>query len=189
MNKVATWAIAAAMTGIGSAAMAQETQFNIMGTFYGGGTFSGELMFSSLTTDHEPPGFASGGSFDSGMITVAGLPTATSSLDGVYVKGRTLQFPDINIALVNTGPVQATFRLFLGILPLQGSLPLGVSFNDNETTDISAPQTGLGVSFLSGTISVAAPEIDAASAASGLTLLLGGLMVLRGRRSGVVAAV
>jgi hypothetical protein len=31
--------------------------------------------------------------------------------------------------------------------------------------------------------SVAAPEIDAASAAAGLTLMIGALMVLRGRRS------
>jgi hypothetical protein len=34
----------------------------------------------------------------------------------------------------------------------------------------------------------AAPEIDAASAASGLTLLLGGLLVLGGRRSAVIVA-
>ena len=41
--------------------------------------------------------------------------------------------------------------------------------------------------IISGSIT-AAPEIDPASAASGLTLLLGSLMVRRGRRSGVVAA-
>jgi hypothetical protein len=34
----------------------------------------------------------------------------------------------------------------------------------------------------------AAPEIDAAAAVSGVTLFLGSLLVLRGRRSGVVAA-
>ena len=34
---------------------------------------------------------------------------------------------------------------------------------------------------------VRAPEIDAASAVAGLTLMLGGLAVLRGRRSKIVA--
>lgn len=34
---------------------------------------------------------------------------------------------------------------------------------------------------------VAAPEIDAASAVAGLTLMIGGLAVLRGRRSKIVA--
>jgi hypothetical protein len=35
---------------------------------------------------------------------------------------------------------------------------------------------------------VAAPEIDAASAVAGLTLMIGGLAVLRGRRSNVAKA-
>jgi hypothetical protein len=35
---------------------------------------------------------------------------------------------------------------------------------------------------------VAAPEIDAASAVAGLTLMIGGLAVLRGRRSKIVKA-
>jgi hypothetical protein len=35
---------------------------------------------------------------------------------------------------------------------------------------------------------VTAPEIDASSAAAGLTLMIGGLIVLRGRRSKISAA-
>lgn len=35
---------------------------------------------------------------------------------------------------------------------------------------------------------VAAPEIDAASAAAGLTLMIGGLIVVRGRRSKIAIA-
>jgi len=60
------------------------------------------------------------------------------------------------------------------------SLTLEESFTDS---------TGGAASFNAGSnINVDAPEIDSASAASALTLLLGTLMVVRGRRSGVAAA-
>lgn len=52
------------------------------------------------------------------------------------------------------------------------------------TPDISTVLIGGSDSFRPiNTISYAAPEIDPTSAVSGLTLLLGGLMVLRGRRT------
>jgi hypothetical protein len=52
----------------------------------------------------------------------------------------------------------------------------------DETSNASSDHAGVWTSH------VAAPEIDPASAASGLALLLGGLVVLRGRkRQGITA--
>jgi hypothetical protein len=67
------------------------------------------------------------------------------------------------------------------------------------TVDIRAPDCSSGAcgpltfedvdfSFLSSSTPTMAPEIDPGSAASGVTLLLGGLLVLRGRRRHPVAA-
>ena len=65
------------------------------------------------------------------------------------------------IASASTPPgVTCTIHYFLGIFPYEVC----------TTTPPSKPV-------------VAAPEIDAASAVAGLTLMIGGLAVLRGRRS------
>ncbi len=52
----------------------------------------------------------------------------------------------------------------------------------------SPSSSGLNLQFTADFKPLTAPEIDPASAVSGLTLLLGGLVVLRGRRSVSVAA-
>jgi hypothetical protein len=59
-----------------------------------------------------------------------------------------------------------------------------VSFNQNSLTGaLTNPSNGFQADWTLSKVSPnAAPEIDPASAASGLTLLLGVLAVLRGRR-------
>jgi hypothetical protein len=60
----------------------------------------------------------------------------------------------------------------------------------HQYCDRTVGDAGLGQSFKAGawTQATMAPEIDPASAASGLTLLAGGLLVLRGRRQRPLAA-
>jgi hypothetical protein len=64
---------------------------------------------------------------------------------------------------------------------------------NNISFDTSSNVTGIwscggtpGVTCPAATLTKAAPEIDPASAASGLTLLLGSVIVLRGRRARVL---
>jgi hypothetical protein len=79
-------------------------------------------------------------------------------------------------------------------LPLRGAKSQrpanGLGVNQEDTLQALTSQgNNTGSLYFSishawaGPIRFAAPEIDATSAASGLTLLLGGLVVLRGRRS------
>jgi len=192
MNKLAKWLMAGAMTGIASAAIAQDTQFNIMGQFQGGGTLSGELMINTTT-----------GSFDSASVTVAGLPNTNVS--------EAPDFP-LFLATFDGTYVGAGSEPYLGVgtyEQLDGAPPTGALLTISEPVSslvgyAGGPVVQSGLAFeipventahllvgdetiISGSIT-AAPEIDPASAASGLTLLLGSLMVRRGRRSGVVAA-
>jgi hypothetical protein len=59
----------------------------------------------------------------------------------------------------------------------------GVTLLDSSLNTISSTTTGGSITIKSGG-GVMAPEIDPASAASGLTLLVGSVIVLRGRRLG-----
>jgi hypothetical protein len=69
------------------------------------------------------------------------------------------------IASATPPGVTCTTHYFLGIFPY-------------EVCTVTAPSKPV----------VAAPEIDAASAVAGLTLMIGGLAVLRGRRSRIAIA-
>ena len=68
-------------------------------------------------------------------------------------------------ATVSSGPVSCTTHWFLGFIPYEVCTSNGPTPNP-----------------------VRAPEIDAASAVAGLTLMIGGLAVLRGRRSKITVA-
>ena len=67
---------------------------------------------------------------------------------------------------------------FLGMVLVCSSFALGAHAEDHFWHTHTAEQH----SFSSHSDAVAAPEIDPASALSGLTLLLGGIAVVRGRR-------
>jgi len=180
MNKIAKWMMAAAMTAIGSAALAQDTQFNVMGQFQGGGTLSGELMINTAT-----------GSIDSGSVTVAGLRAFVSSLDGTYTgmvvfgsePGNGYSFEDLAATplQISNGPYVFLAEPVTSLVGYIGG-PLCAASPCTSSVDGVSSFANLA----SGSIT-AGPEIAPVSTASGLTLLLGSLMVLRGRRS-VVAA-
>jgi hypothetical protein len=216
MNAVAKWLVAAAMTGIGPAAMAQDTQFNYVGQFVGGGTINGALFINTAT-----------GALDSGSVLVAGLPTALAVLDGAYMPSGGPFFPQMNEMILLTNPTSpdAIFTQISGGVVLQATTGNGIRIGPATLTLIRYPGQplcfsdcptgvtyfaglfgagggntfgdpgvvpsetgGIALNFASGSSITPAPEIDVASATTGLTLLLGSLMVLRGRRSAVVAA-
>jgi hypothetical protein len=184
MNTVAKWLIAVAMTGVGSAATAQDTQFNVTGQFAsGGGSFSGELMINTVT-----------GSLDSGTIGFAGFGiqygVELSQLDSVTLTSPVLapaEPPGVALSIVFTRCCGSSGEPGALTLSIPGTsligytggpiLPYGVADSDSQ---LFVP-VDFGAEVSSGSIT-AAPEIDPASAASGLTLLLGSVMVLRGQR-------
>jgi hypothetical protein len=198
MNKIAKWLAAAVMTAIESAAIAQDTQFNVMGQFQGGGTFSGDLMINTVT-----------GSFDSASVTVASLPNINVSLipylplslatfDGTYAGSGSASYAGVLTyeELFGAGAVLTLFEPVSSLVgysggnlavgfpvdgtPIYGYLGFGIPTN-------TAHQMSGGSLIISGSVT-AVPEIDSASAAGGLTLLLGSMLVLRGRRSGAALA-
>jgi hypothetical protein len=184
MNRVAKWLVAAAMMGIGSAALAQDIQFNVAGQFEFVGTLSGELMINTTT-----------GSFDSGSVTVAGVGGGGIPLDGTF-NVAPLAFLSQSggpLGLEIQNSVGSHLYLFVPVTTLVGfqgdPLIVGVPPFSNTDSGVFSSTFGDVNELSSGSVSPAAtPEIDPASVASGLTLLLGSLMVLRGRGSGVVAA-
>jgi hypothetical protein len=189
MNKVATWMVAAAMTGIGSAAAAQDVQFYVDGQIQNNnGSFAGEVTINPTT-----------GTFDSGSITISGL--SNPNVPNLLQLDTTYNFV-VNYAVVGYGQNMKAEELTLSAqaqpfsgpemhLYVPGATLVGFSgaqlLDTNDLSNASGSNTAV---YLSGQISLtsSAPEIDPASAASGLTLLLGSLLVLRGRRSGAALA-
>jgi hypothetical protein len=136
--------------------------------------FSYNLTAALTIDDRTPsPDFGTWGSSDPGGAVVEALGGAPTGVDATasalsYVGGGSLWFVD-NLGL-SSPPLHPNnaYAFFSDSLK---------EFGDSQGLE----QTGIAINSLPYTIATA-PEIDPASAASGLALLAGGLVVLRGRR-------
>src|SRR5271166_6500449 len=171
MNTVAKWMVAVAATSaMGSAASAGDTfeTFAASGTFRSGNTLGGTL-YVDVTT----------GTIETAALVVSGPNTLD---DGVFSFGSTLGTTGIGIQSSFTDSPAGMILVFSpsALTSVGGGGILGnlaaEPYIDGVTLPFNDP-------FLGGSLSaVAVPEIDPASTASGLALLVGGLVVLRGRR-------
>jgi hypothetical protein len=198
MHTVVKWMVALGLIGVGAATMAQTTynvdftaspSERIVGSITVAANSSGQLLASEITA------FT--------FSSVAGDAVAFSTSG----TGANVSCAFLGCALTASASALTTFNI-----PQGGSFPLGtfmsfgrpdlpggelafsygtfVSFNHGpppKGLDLYLPTGGLPTPINFGldvgtTIATAAPEIEAASAASGLALLFGGLAVLRGRR-------
>jgi hypothetical protein len=119
--------------------------------------------------------FAVGG--DLGNVLIEGSATAAPNVTGIVLvtplAGGAPVVEDLNFAAGNTtGNYNFQFQNLSA-----GAYELGYEFS---TPDNSVVPVGFAASVES---TYAAPEIDSASAVAGLTLLVGGLLVFRGRRT------
>jgi len=167
MNKVII-AVAAALC-IGSVAQAQTITYD--------NDFVDTTVYTG--TDYQTD-FIVGG--DAGNVVIEGSTTAAPGVTGIVLvlplAGGSPVAEDLNFnsGVTNTATQTYTYNFQFQNVPA-GSYVLGYSF--------TAPGGAVvPVGFSASTESVyAAPEIDPASAAAGLTLLIGGLLVFRGRRT------
>jgi hypothetical protein len=133
------------------------------------------------------------GSSQIGGGSTTGLPTnpcggfsgfgqPSGSLNGCEMSGAGSVGTDSWVILV---PKPGTVDFLSNGLPNISNIDFGsgefVYYTRGPTSDIFGGGAS-GVQYEITSMSLAVPEIDSASAASGLTLLLGGLLVLRGRR-------
>lgn len=186
MNTIAKWMMTAALGSAWSLATAQET-FNVNFTV-GGDNVTGfittdvstgalgvtDITNYSLTDSLEgvsvnmtADGFTSG-PYPTGLVITGNQlefdfanPVASAALFGVCCG------PTINLA---AGSASSFLGGSMIVVPFGGAIVGPYLAHDALTILGTAPAT------------TAAPEIDPASAASGLALLVGGLVVLRGRR-------
>jgi hypothetical protein len=177
--------LAVALTDVSSVAMAQDTTFNVSGTWSLGGTLDGQLSINTTT-----------GILDSGSLTIAGEPygpvvfnvTSASLADitqGYF--GVDAQTNGSDSLVLNFGCGTAACKgLAAGLAGYSGS-DLGTQSSVYLVDPASVGPPVLDHLTSGGTVSYAAPEIDPNSAASGLALLVGGLLVLRGRKQLLVA--
>jgi hypothetical protein len=191
MNTVAKCMLAVAMVGASGAAVAQvyDVNFNV----------SGEHITGSITVGGETGTLAEP---DISAFTFTGTGINTFNLSGTTLfcnggggcglsaNGGTLQF-----GFGSSSVFEDIFNCqnpgYCGFLSMNSAGVYG-SGNGAVTFDVSGQgngqwdaQSGLSDLTLSP---AAAPEIDPGFGASGLTLLLGGLLVLRGRRQHRLAA-
>jgi hypothetical protein len=166
----------------------------------GGGAQSNSATISDFATD----GTLVSGGVNSGFVSGA-LPGTVTLTNGAFFNeyqqgislGSTISFQvDLTANAPSTGSLPDAFSLFLLDSTASTSLittndPTGsdsllTAQVDGSSTGVvgifsgSSPAVAVTVTAAGG--STAAPEIDASSALSALTLLLGGLALLRGRR-------
>jgi hypothetical protein len=162
MNKIII-AVAAALC-IGSVAQAQTVVYDedfINGTAYTGTLYESTFSVSGNDTNVLISGSATAASGVTGTIIVSPFGSGSPVVDQNFAAG--------NLQGVNEFQYQYNLSA--------GTYELGYEF--------TAPGNAVvPVGFTASTEQVyTAPEIDPASAAAGLTLLIGGLLVFRGRRT------
>jgi hypothetical protein len=121
----------------------------------------GASNMAAFTADVSDP--VTGGTFATGTVTVNGNSTETFALSDFM--GQQLQF--------TTNQVITQGSRYIGINTIQFGATGGPMSECNVTPGLACTTTSLQLK---------APEIDPASATSGLTLLLGGCAVMIGRR-------
>jgi hypothetical protein len=180
------------------------TQAALTFDFIDGGPPGNSISISNFTTDGTLGANSSTGSVTGTVATQLGMSDASffNEQQQVLTLGSSVSFElDATTNLPAPGSLPDTFSLFLldpsGIDSLVStSDPTGadslLTFQINDTVDASGAVVGemdvYGASPslpISATLhlqtTATAPEINASSAAAGLTLLIGGLIVLRSR--------
>jgi hypothetical protein len=193
MNTVAKWMMTAALGSVWSLATAQET-FNVDFTV-GGDTVTGSIttdvssgaLVATDITNYSLTDSLLGVSVN---MTADGFTSAPFATTGLVITGNQLEF---NFA--NSTPAASFFGVCCGpsidladtaVSAFAGGSMIAVPY----VGAIVGPQLAHGALTILGTApaTTAAPEIDPASAAGGLALLVGGLLVLRGRKQQSIAA-
>ncbi len=169
----------------------------------GGGTQSNSVSISNFSTDGTLlPGGVNSGSVSGSLSTTATLTNGSffNELQQGILLGSTISFEaDLTTNAPTGGSLPDTFSLFLldptasysltGTADPTGSDSLttaqidGTSGGDLAVYSGSGPDVPITVTAVSGSGTAAAPELDGSSALSELTLLLGSVAVLLGRRS------
>jgi hypothetical protein len=205
MNSVSKWMMASVLglIALPMAAQAQTYDFNVTMTGINGAgpaTFSGSFAFNAAGTAGCSAAFCAAGAIPEFTNVNINNPV------GSGLQGGPLAFTDAtsggtHLNFVDTYLGTPGQSSFVNDLSLTIATPLGGSATnigmDNIEFSTGANSTGmyscggssvlasLGVTCSQATLKVAAvkaPEIDPSSAVSALTLLLGALTVLRGRR-------
>jgi hypothetical protein len=172
VNKSFKWMGAVALTLLASASGAQ-TEFDFSGTLETGGTVIGDVVVNTNS-----------GAVISGVLTIDNELANTQALDGVY----TLQNSESTQATFESLTQTSTAYLDLDSPATWSGIAGGIFANITVDDTIAPLITDHTLqNFELGPLS-AAPEIDPTSAASGLALLVGSLLVLRGRRTQRLAA-
>lgn len=166
----------------------------------GGSTQSNSATISDFATN----GTLASGGVNSGSVSGA-LPGTVTLTNGTFFNeyqqgitlGSTISFQvDLTANAPSAGSLPDAFSLFLLDSTASTSLITTTDPTGSDsllTAQVDGSSTGIlgiysssspeaGVTVTAGGGSTAAPEIDASTALSALTVLLGGLAVLRGRR-------
>jgi hypothetical protein len=169
---------------LGGVANAQSVNWNWSFTDGGADSGSGTFTTASLSgTSYEVT--AVNGTWDS--ATIAGLIAAGgyAGNDNLLLSGTTqLDLPGISFAV--DGPVHQVNLAY--ITPGEGAVSTGYVVAATNLGGGCVNTNCVPTSSFGTFTATQAPEIDPTSAASGLTLLVGGLLVLRGRKQQSVAA-
>ena len=180
MSTVMKWIVAASLIGASGTVTAQVTydysgsNFDVVSGLYttsdsvqGSFTVSSALAANLVQAEIIPSTF----SFSDGVQAIMGagccFSISTNASGRIDAWNISIFFPSNGVIGVNSPNID------LGV-PGQPAIYDLVHTGD-EASQASSDRAGVWTSHL------AAPEIDPASAASGLTLLLGSLLVLRGR--------
>jgi hypothetical protein len=182
MNTVAKWIVAAVIIGANASASAQVV-YNATDFQVGGGDYLTGTLFVA-----------------NAAVTAGGLLTTTADFIGgeirLYNTSNTLLgpmrvvdcLPALSCGLAVSGSFLTLAPGELGIAGAQAYCDIGITGSCatiSQTTGLPVAVTqytgSQGMVFATAK-PTAAPEIDSGSAATGLALLVGGLVVLRGRR-------
>ena len=170
-----TYSLTPLNDGIGDTLTGTITTDGNLGVLQGSDILSFQFTYdltAALTSDDKTPvpDFGTWGSSDPDATVVAALENSPTGIDATatgltYVGGGNLWFVASTDTSLHPNYAYAAFGHSLE------------EFGDIQGLE----QTGIAINSSSYTIATA-PEIDPASAAGGLALLVGGLAVLRGRR-------
>ena len=190
MNSIAKWMMTAGLMGAATAAGAQVT-YDVNNLQFGS---SNEFLSGTLTLSNSAAG---GGPISNSSFSAIDLSVFTSAADTTALE----TFNDSEIFCINTCLTVSSAGLAVGPFGAEaqgalnidngskgGQLLIGVGFGGIEYRSSggtsAVPLTGSQIfaTPVPASPPVAAPEIDPASAAGGITLLAGLLAIFRGRR-------
>jgi hypothetical protein len=181
MNTVAKWIVAAVIMGANASAGAQVV-YNVTDFQVGGGDYlTGTLVVTNAAVTAGGL-LASGADFIGGEIRL--YNTSNTLLGPMRISGCQ---PTSSCGLAVSGAFLTLVSGDLSIVGAQAYCNIGITGSCATITPTGViasvtQYTGSQGMVFATAKPTAAPEMDSGSAASGLALLVGGLVVLRGRR-------